>query len=148
MRDRGHDLRQSAEAFIEAFNAGDWARFGALLDPDVAYEETGTQRRVRGAAAYLQLCQGWKEAFPDGQGTIRQVVDGGETVVQELTWAGTHTGPLAGPAGTMPPSERRIAVPATIWLRFRGGKIVEVRHHLDLMTMLQQVGAFPAPPQS
>ena len=40
------DLVQVADAFIKAFDAGDWQRFKAPLSPDVAYEETGTGRRT------------------------------------------------------------------------------------------------------
>ena len=58
------DLTQVAQGIIEAFNADDWARFKAPLVANVIYEETGTQRRVQDADAYVQLCQGWKQAFP------------------------------------------------------------------------------------
>ena len=54
---------QLAQDFIEAFNTSDWTRFKATLAPNVNYEETGTQRRVQDADAYVQLCQGWKQAF-------------------------------------------------------------------------------------
>ncbi len=130
---------------VEAFNAGDWDRFRATLTPDVVYEESGTGRRVEGAAGYIQLCQGWREAFPDGTGTLGWVAASGDTVAVEVVWTGTHTGPLVGPAGTMPPSQRRIEVRATLWLRLEGGRAREVHHHLDMLTMLQQLGAIPAP---
>ena len=54
-----------ASELIDAFSAGDWTRFRATLDPDVDYEETGTGRRTVGADAYVALCQGWRDAFPD-----------------------------------------------------------------------------------
>ena len=97
------DLIKRAEDWLEAFNAGDWQRFAAGMTPDVVYEETGTQRRVDGVDAYVQLCQGWKQAFPDVRGAIRNVVASGDTVVQEIMWEGTHTGPLEGQVGRCPP---------------------------------------------
>jgi steroid delta-isomerase-like uncharacterized protein len=137
------DLTQVAAAFIKAFDAGDWQQFRAPLSSDVAYEETGTGRRTQDAEAYVQLVQGWKQAFPDAMGNIRQAIGSGNTVVQEITWEGTHTGDLVGPAGTMPASGKRIAVPATVWYTFQGDQIREIHHHLDLMAMLQQIGAMP-----
>ncbi len=137
------DRTKIAEDFITAFNDADWQGFKALLVANVWYEETGTQRRTPDADAYVHLCQGWKEAFPDGKGTIRQIAASGNTVVQEITWEGTHTGPLVTPNGTLPASNRQIAVPATLWYRFHGDTIEEIHHHLDLMTMLQQLGAMP-----
>ena len=71
-----------------------------------------------GADAYVQRCQGWKQAFPDARGAIRNAVASGNTVVQEIMWEGTHTGPLEGPGGRLPPSGRRINVPATMWITF------------------------------
>ncbi len=137
------DLTQVAAAFIKAFDAGDWQQFRAPLSSDLAYEETGTGRRTQDAEAYVQLVQGWKQAFPDAMGNIRQAISSGNTVVQEITWEGTHTGDLVGPAGTMPASGKRIAVPATVWYTFQGDQIREIHHHLDLMAMLQQIGAMP-----
>ncbi len=132
-------------ALVDAFNAGDWDRFRATLTPDVVYEESGTGRRVEGADAYIQLCQGWRDGFPDGTGTLGWVAASGDTVALEVVWTGTHTGPLVGPAGTMPPSQRRIEARATLWLRLAGGRAREVHHHLGMLTMLQQLGAIPAP---
>jgi hypothetical protein len=39
-----------------------WPRFRRLLAPDLVYQETGTKRRVSGLDAYVELCQGWREA--------------------------------------------------------------------------------------
>ena len=139
------DLIKRADDWLDAFNAADWQRFAAAMAPDVVYEETGTQRRVDGVDAYVQLCQGWKQAFPDVRGAIRNVVASGNTVVQEIIWEGTHTGTLEGPGGPLPPSGRRINVPASLWITFSGDQGKEVHHHLDVLTLLGQLGAIPAP---
>ena len=52
------DTTAVATESVEAFNVGDWARLRATLHPNVVYEETGTQRRVEGADAYVRFCQG------------------------------------------------------------------------------------------
>ena len=137
------EIRIAGE-LIDAFTAGDWARFRATIAPDVVYEETGTGRRTEGADAYVALCQGWRDAFPDALGTVRRAIVSGEVVAQEVTWEGTQTGPLPTPGGVLPPSGRRIAVAATLWYTVRDGRATAIRHHLDLLTMLQQIGALPA----
>jgi steroid delta-isomerase-like uncharacterized protein len=142
---RTTDLAQVAGDFIKAFDAGDWQQFAAPLSSEVAYEETGTGRRTQGVDAYVQLVRGWKQAFPDVTGTIRQAVSSGNIVVHEITWEGTHTGELMSPAGAMPASGKRIAVLATVWYTFQDDRIREIHHHLDVLTMLQQLGALPAP---
>ena len=137
------DQLATARALLEAFNNGDWEGFRATLAPDVLYEESGTGRRVQGADAYVELCRGWREGLPDGRGTLRWSAASDDTVALEVRWEGTHTGPLVSPAGTMPPSQRRVSVPATVWVRFMGGRAQEVHHQLDMVTMLQQLGALP-----
>lgn len=132
-----------AREVVEAFNAADWDRFRAVLADGLVYEETGTGRRVEGIDAYVQLCQGWRQAFPDVTGTIRRAVAGGEVVAEEVAWAGSHTGPLETPGGTVPATGRRIEVEATLWVAVRGGKATAIRHHLDVLALLQQVGALP-----
>ena len=141
------ELTQRVEDLIDAFNMGDWERFRAGLAPDVRYDETGTQRRVEGADAYVQLCQGWRQAFPDAKGTMGDTVASGYTVVTAVTWEGTQTGPLEGPGGTVPPSGKSITVPAVFWATFQGDQIQEAHHHLDVLTLLQQIGALPTPGQ-
>jgi steroid delta-isomerase-like uncharacterized protein len=144
---QGQDVAGIAETIITAFSNGDWAQFRAPLAPNVLYEETGTGRHTESADAYVQLVQAWKQAFPDATGTIRNVVASGNTVVQEVVWEGTQTGDMATPGGVLPASGKRITVRASVWYTFQGATIQEVHHHLDIMTMLQQLGAIPAPGQ-
>ncbi len=145
---QSRDVTQIAQDILEAFNAGDWTRLKAPLAGNLSYEETGTQRRVQDADAYVQLCQGWKQAFPDAKGIIRNMVSAGETVVQEVLWEGTQDGDLPTPAGTLPASGRRIMVPATLWLTFQGDQVREIHHHIDMMGMMQQLGVMSSPSTS
>ena len=140
------DLTQTAADLIEGFNDADWERVRGLIASDIVYTETGTGRRVDGADAYLELLQGWKDALPDVHGTIRGALAGEETVAQELLWEGTHEGPMQTPAGTLEASGARISVEASLWAGFEGGRVQEVHHYLDVLTLLQQIGAMSAPP--
>jgi steroid delta-isomerase-like uncharacterized protein len=137
------DLRWATTDLIDAFSAADWDRLQGHLSPEVRYTETGTGRQVDGAGAYVQLCQGWKEAFPDATGTVSNAVTGDDTAVLEIRWQGTHTGPLETPAGAVPASGNRIAVEASFWARYEGDRIEEIHHHLDVLALLQQIGALP-----
>jgi predicted ester cyclase len=139
----GVDPVRAAEELVEAFNAADWDRIRGRPASDAVYAETGTGRRVEGADAYVELVQGWKVALPDVRGTIRAAIVGGDTVAQEILWEGTHTGPLQAPGGTLEPSGAQIKVEASLWARFDGGKVREVHHYLDVLTLLLQIGALP-----
>jgi steroid delta-isomerase-like uncharacterized protein len=137
------DLGRATADLIDAFNGAEWDRMRGHLAADVTYSETGTGRRVEGVDAYLDLCQGWREAFPDVVGTVTTAVAGDGVAVLEIRWQGTHAGPLETPAGTVPPSGNGVVVDASFWARFEADRIQEIRHHLDVLMLLQQIGALP-----
>ena len=83
---------------------------------------------------------------PDVRGTIRGAVAGEDTVAQELLWEGTHTGPMETPEAPSSRRARGSVVEASLWARFEGGKAREVHHYLDVLTLLQQIGAIPRSP--
>jgi steroid delta-isomerase-like uncharacterized protein len=136
---------QIGQALLEAFNDTDWPRVREGLSPDVVYEETGTGRRLEGIEAYMAALEGWKRAFPDARCTIRHSLASGDTAVFALMWEATHTGPLESPGGAIPASGKRIRVPAALASTIQSNKATSVRHYLDALSLLQQIGAIPAP---
>lgn len=139
------DLKPLAAASIELFNQTDYTGLRALLAPSFTYEETGTGTTAPDADAFVAALQAWRAAAPDCSGEVTRIaVDGGTTVV-EVLWTGTQTGPLPTPAGPLPASGRRFEFRSTVWQDWVDGMLVHERHHLDVLTMLTQLGALPAP---
>ena len=62
----------------------------------------------RGPGGFMQFMSGFERAFPDLTITVENQVATDEYVVNECTWTGTHTGPLATPAGDVPPTGKRV----------------------------------------
>lgn len=138
-------LDQLARETIDAFNRSDWDSVRATTGPGYVYEEIGTGRRTEGADETLEALWQWKAALPDVTGEVLRVVVDGDTAVLEIVWRGTQTGPLATGAGELPPSGRSIEVYSTMWQQWRGDQMVAERHHLDVLGMLAQLGAFTPP---
>jgi steroid delta-isomerase-like uncharacterized protein len=139
-------MAQSAEDVarksIDCYNAGDFDGLRSLLADDFYEEELATQRRLEGADARVAAATGWKQAFPDEQGTITGVCTRGNTVAVELTWEGTQSGPIATPDGQeLPPSNKGMKIKSVQVIEVEDGKIKALRHYFDLMTLLQQIGA-------
>jgi steroid delta-isomerase-like uncharacterized protein len=130
-----------ARGQVEDFNNGDWERMRAQLAPDSRYDELGTQRKIDGPEKIVELFKGWKQAFPDAVGTVTSAIASGDKAVLEVTWNGTHTGPLATARGTIPASGKRQETPAAYFFTFAGDKIKEGRHYFDSLTLLKQIGA-------
>ena len=128
---------------VDAFNNGDWERLKAGLAADSRYHELATQRKVEGPEKIVELFKGWKTAFPDAVGTVTSAVGGGNKAALEVTWTGTHTGPLETAEGTIPASGKRQETPGCLVFGFEGGKIKENRQYFDSMTLLKQIGAQP-----
>jgi steroid delta-isomerase-like uncharacterized protein len=137
------DAIEVARDSIEGFNAGDWERVKAGLAPDSVYEEAATGRLITGADGIVEALQGWKQAFPDATGTVKGSCGSGDTAALEITWEGTQQGPLEGPGGAIPASNKRASVEAVQVVRVRDGKITENRHFFDMLGLLQQLGAAP-----
>lgn len=137
------DISRVVRENIEAFNTGDFGRLGKTLTEDSVYEEFATQRKLQGRQPVVEANQGWKEAFPDSRGTIRSLLCDGNKAIAEVLWEGTHRGTLYGPGGELPPTGKRVKVPASLICTVQEGKIKETRHYFDMMTLLQQIGAIP-----
>ena len=108
------ELVKIARKQIDAFNNGDWEQTRGLLASDARYHELGTERAIEGPEQIIELFKGWKTAFPDAVGTVTSSVASGGTAVMEVTWKGTHTGPLETAEGTIPASGKRQETPAAM----------------------------------
>jgi len=135
------EIVKLARKQIDAFNAGDWEQLRATLASDSRYDELGTQRKIEGPEMIVELFKAWKTAFPDAAGTVTSAVASGNEAALEVTWKGTHTGPLETAEGTLPASGKRQETPAALFFAFDGDKIKESRHYFDSMTLLKQIGA-------
>ena len=138
-------LDQLARETIDAFNRSDWDAVRSMTGPGYVYEETGTGRRTEGADETIAALQQWKAALPDVTGEVVRVVVDGDTAVLEVVWRGTQTGHLATGAGELPPSGRSIEIYSTMWQQWRDDQLAAERHHLDVLSMLAQLGALTAP---
>ncbi len=132
-----------AKKHLDALSRGDWAGYRGMMNDDAVYEEEATRRRVDTADKWVDVSKAWKSAFPDMKASVQECFASGDAVVCEVEWSGTHKGPLAGPMGTIAPTNRAGKLPAMLLFRFDGDRIRECHHYFDLMTMLAQLGVMP-----
>ena len=137
------NLIQAARGLVEAFNTSDWEGCKAAMTSDCVYDEVATSRRLQGIGDILTCWQDWKEALPDVKGTVNNTCATGNTVVLEVTWKGTHTGPLKGPSGDVPATGKPVTTRSGWILEFDGGKITESRQYFDMLSFMQQLGLLP-----
>ena len=133
-------LIAAAKAPIVAYNDKNWEAVKVAITPEFVYDEVATQRRVQGLDPVLALWKGWATAFPDSKASFDHVHVTGDEVVLELTWRGTHQGPLTTPKGTTAPTGKRIEFRSCVICELAGDKAKLQRQYFDMATMLQQIG--------
>jgi steroid delta-isomerase-like uncharacterized protein len=134
--------KTSHRRFIEeAWNKGNPAVFEELNSPNVVahFLPPGLPRNLEGLKMFVQS---FRTAFPDVHITIDDQLADGDKTVARWTMTGTQTGPFLG----MPPTGRKINASGIEICRYDAdGKRIEGWSSFDRMTMMQQLGAIPAP---
>jgi steroid delta-isomerase-like uncharacterized protein len=127
----------------EVINRGDPAAADELLTPTFTIDHAGVPEVLRGPEAFKAFLAGFREAFPDIRGTVEDVVAAGDKVAVRLTWRGTHRGTFQGIA----PTGKAFTVRGSAIYRLEGGRIAAAWAEFDTLSLLQQLGALPAPGQ-
>lgn len=129
-----------AKAPIIAYNEKDWGALKTAIAAGFVLDEVGTQRNIRGTDEVVAAFQDWAAALPDSKAEFHSALVSGNTVILEVTWRGTHTGPLQTPGGTIPGTGKTFAVRACQVFEVADGKAQVLRHYFDMTTLLQQLG--------
>jgi steroid delta-isomerase-like uncharacterized protein len=126
-------------SYYELLDKGDMAGMMALFSDDIQWTFTGMGTLDK--EALQGLIQGFGAAFPDMQHAVDEQVAEGDRVVTPLTFQGTHKGDLMG----IPPSNKRVEIRGVNVHKVVGGQMVEGETVLDMMSLMQQIGAVPIP---
>jgi steroid delta-isomerase-like uncharacterized protein len=136
------DHAETVRGLYAALNAGDLDSFGAKLADDfVEHEETpGLAPTKDGVLEFFRM---YRAAFPNLHMEPQDVLASGDKVTVRARATGTHEGEFMG----MPPSGKNVDVQLIDIIRFDEDGLA--REHwgvVDLMTMMQQLGAIPEGP--
>ena len=131
----------AAKAPLIAYNQKNWDAVKASITADFVYDEVASGRKTQGADQAIALWKGWATAIPDSKATFHGAVASGNTVVLEVTWKGTHKGPLQLPSGSIAPTGKTIELRSCNVVEIVDGKAKAQRQYFDMGTLLQQIGA-------
>jgi steroid delta-isomerase-like uncharacterized protein len=137
-------LIDAAKAPVIAYGNKDWAAVKAAIASSFVYDEVATHRKVQGVEQVTALWQGWATALPDSKATFHNAVVSGDTVLLEVTWSGTHTGPLQTANGPLAATGKRIELRACQVFQVAAGKAQSMRQYFDMATLMQQLGVTPS----
>ena len=122
-------------AALEAFNGGDADECMALAAPDLIMNLAELPEPRRGLQVWRQGFEMMKQAFPDLQAHIEDIIAAGDKVAVRLRFRGTHSGEFLG----IPATGRAIEYISHEFYRVADGLIAEEWICSDLTSLLRQL---------
>lgn len=128
------------DRFVAIFNEQNPAIADEIFAPDfVAYVSgapTPTLDR-EGWKAYLEIL---RAGFPDLRLEVKDTIAAGDKLVLRVVLHGTHTNAFQG----LPPTGKHVAFDGIAVHRIENAQVVEHWGVMDLLSMMQQLGAVPS----
>ena len=132
--------KQVVRQYIEAFNRQDTERLGQLVSStNQSFEFSGMHSFMDWNRTQQFFAVFWT-AFPDLSAKIEEIVAEGDKVAIRVINTGTHKGDFQG----IPPTGKEVSFEGRDFITLRDGKIVEQQAGVDMMELMQQIGAIPA----
>jgi steroid delta-isomerase-like uncharacterized protein len=128
-------LRRFVEEMV---NQGNMAVAPELVAPDFL-ELDPFPGQAPGRAGLIESIERLRAAFPDLVWRIEEVVAEGEKVASLHTWSGTHRGEFLG----ITPTGKRVRMSCMIFDTYEDGKLKKSRLMMNVLSLLQQLGAVP-----
>lgn len=139
--DRNTHNKQLVEAFIrQLFSEGDLDAVDRYLDPAFVNHDPPFPGAPDGPEGMRQAAAMFRQAVPDWQSNVEQLVAESDIVVERFTASGTLRGELMG---AQPKGQKLVLAGVNIF-RIDGDRIVERWGRLDELSLLRQLGLMPA----
>jgi steroid delta-isomerase-like uncharacterized protein len=136
-----HDMTSSADGLAEAFVTMLNEHDPDQVDRFVARDYRNHNVFVGdGREANRQFWAGFFAALPDLTATMEDLVVAGDRVVGRFVYRGTHAGEFMG----IPATGRRVEMRSIDIWRVEDDMFVEHWDELNILQVLQQIGALPA----
>jgi steroid delta-isomerase-like uncharacterized protein len=129
--------------WIEAYNERDLEAEADARAPGYVAHAPGLPGSLD-SEAWTQFLSSFTESFPDIRLTVEDIVAEGDTVAARVAFHGTHRGEFQG----IPPTGKEVAFSSIEIDRMVDGKVQEHWFEMDLLGLMQQLGAIPEPEQS
>jgi predicted ester cyclase len=126
-----------------AFACLDRRDFGAaaeFLTPGFIINLAGNPHQMHGRGTWRRNTETFFRAFPDIKLEEQDIFAAGDRVAVRFRFTGTHTGEFLGNQ----PTGKRVDYQSYEIYRIADGKIAEEWICADMLTILTQIGAFPA----
>ena len=131
--------QDALKAARASWNAGDLDGYLELYDESIRLH--GYSPEPMGKAEVREFYEAIFAAFDSPQLDFHEVLWDGASCTIRFTTTGRHVGEFLG----VPATGNDIAVPGITILRFAGDRVVERFSQADMLGLMVQIGAIPAP---
>ena len=124
----------------EIWTEGNVEAIEELFASDFVLHDPTSPGEIQGREAYRETVETFREAFPDAEYTVEDVLAEGETAALRYTARATHQGTFMG----LEPTGEQVEVSGMEMYRVQDGEIVEMWTSYDALGLLQQLGVVPS----
>jgi steroid delta-isomerase-like uncharacterized protein len=132
------DNKTVVRRWIEAYNNRDTQAEADARAPGYVAHAPGLPGPLD-SEAWTQFIASFAEAFPDLRIEVKDILSEGDLVAARNEFRGTHRGEFQG----IPPTGKEVAFSSIEINRMADGKVEEHWFELDLLGLMQQLGALP-----
>jgi len=130
--------------YEEGMAGGNLAVIDELFTPDFRDHNSQAQSAGTGREGLKRYFEAALASVKNVRVTVEDMIAEGDKVVARYTVRGAIEDDFMG----IPAAGKAITLTAIDILRFEGGKIAEHWDESDMLSMMQQLGAIPAPPDA
>jgi steroid delta-isomerase-like uncharacterized protein len=127
------------QKYVDSASQGKLNIINELLDRNYVYHGIGEESRLS-KEEYLNFLNEVRQAFPDFNVHIDDLVAEDDRVAYRMTLSGTHKGEFKGIAAT----GKKFTIPTIGVISFKDGRIAEEWEIYDAIGMMSQLGALTA----
>jgi predicted ester cyclase len=130
---------EALSAAYESWNAGNLDGYLELYDESIRLH--GYSPEPMNKAEVRTFYEGVFSAFDTPKLDFHEVLWDGDACAIRYTMTGRHVGEFMG----VPPTSTEITLPGITIMHFDGGRVIERFSQADMLGLLVQIGALPAP---
>lgn len=124
----------------QAVNSGNLDQLDEILAPDYIRHDPNPLMKDVGREEYKEAFRMLRQAFPDAQWTLQDLLSDGDRVIGRWSFRGTHEGSFFN----LPPSGKEFTYPILAIYRIENGMIAEdwhIFHSIGLwQTLIPEIG--------
>lgn len=124
----------------QAVNSGNLDQLDEILAPDYIRHDPNPLMKDVGREEYKEAFRMLRQAFPDAQWTLQDLLSDGDRVIGRWSFRGTHEGSFFN----LPPSGKEVTYPILAIYRIENGMIAEdwhIFHSIGLwQTLIPEIG--------